>query len=278
MSPYYRILNKQLSFLVLDFNRPGETYTLLESLRKHVKLENYEIVLYSNGGEQDYAWDFYKHGLTDKVIFSKTNEGSGVGTLKLVEYSNSDFILNVQNDHRLVRDFEQVEYSAMLDLFRDNPKVGGIDFAELGPGIFSERAFLTSKAFYLENPLHEGGGNGPYVRYEGTENAMTRWLQAKRLEVITWRPPIFTDTGMYSIIESEHGGVFRRRTDSQELWVAKIPTQPDNILNLNATEWEDIMAGRWRDGRIPEASISWIRLLFTDSFDTEQPGIQKILP
>ena len=42
MKQNYSALNKQFSFLVLDYNRPDESTTCLQSIRRNVKFDNYD--------------------------------------------------------------------------------------------------------------------------------------------------------------------------------------------------------------------------------------------
>lgn len=60
-----------VSFLILDFNKENESTQLVESIRKHVKFDKYEVIFLSNGGRQDYAVNLYQEGLIDKLILYK---------------------------------------------------------------------------------------------------------------------------------------------------------------------------------------------------------------
>ena len=44
MKQNYSALDKQFSFLVLDYNRPTESELCLQSIRNMVKFDNYEVV------------------------------------------------------------------------------------------------------------------------------------------------------------------------------------------------------------------------------------------
>jgi hypothetical protein len=44
----YNLLDKQISFLILDFSKPAESKMLLLSLSRRVKLDRSEIIFYSN--------------------------------------------------------------------------------------------------------------------------------------------------------------------------------------------------------------------------------------
>ena len=45
----YDHLKKEISFLIVDYNRPQESQLLLESIQKHIKFDNYEVIFFSNG-------------------------------------------------------------------------------------------------------------------------------------------------------------------------------------------------------------------------------------
>ena len=78
-----------IDFLILDYNRPVESLLCLKSIKRHAKFDH-NIVYLSNGGEQEYVYDYYKQGLIDKLILRKYNSGCGLGTRELF----NDFNLN----------------------------------------------------------------------------------------------------------------------------------------------------------------------------------------
>ena len=86
-------MSKCYNILILDYNRPKESELLLASIKKYANF-NYKIIYLSNGGEQDYAIDYYNKGLIDKLILRKHNSGCGLGTRELFNDFDidSDFV------------------------------------------------------------------------------------------------------------------------------------------------------------------------------------------
>jgi len=270
-APFKRIA-KKVSFLILDYSRPQETATLLNSIKRHVKFNDYEVIYLSNGGDQTYVPLFYKSGLIDKCILSKKNEGSGLGTLRLTEFCQSPYFINLQCDNYLIRPFEECELNLMIDLL--SGEVGAIDFTELKP--FSERAFMMDTEFYCSNPLQEGGGTGPEqgLSLKGTEQATYEWIIQNNKSVYCW-PNLIGDSGKYAIIEVGKG-VLERRCDTQELKVWKTPKSSMPLWNLTDEEWKDILEGKWKDWRIPEKSKKWVFHLFSQEFEDPENEIYRI--
>ena len=269
----FKRVSKLISFLILDFNRPEELKALLYSLKHHVKFDDYEVILLSNGGQQDYVFDLYEEGLIDKCILSRVNEGSGFGTLRLTDFCQSEYFINIQCDHQFARDLSSHEVGEMIKTL-DHPKVGFIDFSFITrrQNKFSERAFMMKTDFYNSNPLQEGGGTGPSqnLTLKGTEDATGEWITKNNLLGVDWQPRLLFDIGKYAVIETPCGGVLRRRCDSQELEVIKLPKEKMPLWNLLDKEWDDILEGKWERWRIPEKSIEWIFFLFDDSFENEE--------
>jgi hypothetical protein len=249
--PAFEYLDKQLTFLILDYCRPAETSYLLHSIRHFVKFDNYEVVLLSNGGEQYYIWEMYEKGLIDKAILSRENEGSGFGTLRLSHFCQTPYFINFQCDNALRRHFGQEELDTMKAVL-ETTDAGAIDFAMVGKGVFSERAFMVNTAFYCENIFARGGGAGRFYELPSTEETMSKWLAHCNKTVHNWNPPLVADTGKYSIHQTKYGGTYHRRNDTGQLSWLKIPSQKEPILNLTDAEWDDILNKRWKNGRIPQ--------------------------
>jgi len=255
-----------LSFLVLDFNRPEESLKCLSSIRNHVKFPH-NIIFYSNGGNQDYVWDLYKKGLIDILILSKKNEGSGIGTIRLTEICPSGFFINLQCDNFLIRDFAVEEFIEMAR--KTTPESPIIDLALVGKDVFSERAFFSHLAYYSRNPYQEGGGTGPtqVLNLINSEQATTKFLKEENKQIYHWPHRLIADNGKYAIIETPCGGILKRRCDTQELKIEKIPKQKMPAFNLSDDEWNEILAGKWQDWRIPKQSREWVFHFYSNDFE-----------
>jgi hypothetical protein len=264
MKKCYDILGKKLSFLILDFNRPNETNACLQSIHQHISYPK-EIVLLSNGGEQSYIGDLYSKGLIDKCIISKQNEGSGLGTIRLIQFCSTEYFIYLQCDNLIGRLVEDKEIEFMFEnLERDD--VGAIDLTGIVPNtcVFSERAFMMKTDFYNANPNHTGGGTGPFqgLNLKGSEECNLEWIQMNNKKVFSWRPYIIQDMGKYAILELPCGGILKRRCDSQQLWILKQPKSKMPCFNLLDEEWETILNGKWINGSVPEKSKSSIFYMF----------------
>lgn len=267
---FFNHTNKNITFLILDFNRPTETNLLLNSIKKYVKFDH-SVILYSNGGEQNYIKDFYDKNLIDIAILSKKNDGSGIGTIRLIELCPTEYFIYIQCDNFFYRDFSFEE----LDLMRkelDKDKVGVISLTNLNS--FSERAFMCKTEFYLKNHFQEGGGTGPtqVLNLLNSEQAMTKWLEKNNKDIVIWNQ-LLIDSGLFSIVETPCGGSLIRRCDSQELKILKLPKQKMPLWNLSEIEWEDILNNKWEDWTIPKASIPWIFFMSNKRYENPKNNI-----
>lgn len=268
----FKKISATTSCLVLDFNRPNESKLLLESIKRHLKVKN-EVIFLSNGGEQDYVYEFYKNGLIDKCILNKKNEGSGFGTIRLTEFCQTDYFINLQCDNYFIRDFTEEDYSIIIDSF-DKHNLGSVDLTCIVPESqkFSERAFIANTEFYCSNPEKTGAGTGP-IKIEngkGTEESFYNWIIKNNKKIFSIRPQLVGDSGKYAILQVGENGILKRRCDTQELKVVSLPNTTMDAYNLSNEEWSDILCGKWEDWRIPEKSIPWVSLFFSDSFENEK--------
>ena len=265
----YDHLKKEISFLIVDYNRPQESQLLLESIQKHIKFDNYEVIFFSNGGMQDYVIDFYKRGLINRLILNKKNDGIGLAQPRLIEFCQTDYFINAQCDRFIARDFGLEELNAMKKAFEVNKKLAAIDFT-FNQG-FSENAYMMATNFACQVPNHKGGGPGPfYFLGEGSETTTYEWIVKNELEVQSWPYLLFKDSGMYAIQELPCGGVFKKRTDTQQLTVIKKPIKKYNDvpgLRISDEEWEQILNGTYINGTILESHKKDVFFLFSNELD-----------
>lgn len=198
----------QLSFLVLDFNKQKETTALLYSIKQNIKIENYEIILYSNGGNQEYIYDLYKNNLIDKLILSKLNYGCGIATHELFDNAKAEYCMYIQNDHILYRSFEQQELDDLKSILNN-----GYTSVDLSGGAghndkFSERAYIIKTNEYKQLPIKGYGGPGPYEHeYFWSEAGTSYSFWDKGLKVYHNWPMLFGNTGYRSIREDLNGNI-----------------------------------------------------------------------
>lgn len=263
-----------LCFLILDYNRPAESLVLLNSIKRHVKFQH-KVIFYSNGGIQDYAFDFFQKGLIDTLVLNKLNEGSSIGTIRLTEICYSKYFINLQCDNYLIRDFYLEE---AIDMARtlEETDAGAIDFAMVGNQVFSERAFMSRVDFYSRNPFFSAAGTGPFQSdtLPNSEQAMTKWLQVNNKKIRHWPNRLIADNGKYAVLEIGQG-VFKRRTDTQELSILKTPKEKAPAFNLTDAEWDIILKGDWADWRIPEKSREWVFHFYSNDFENPSNEIYR---
>ena len=63
-----------VSFLILDFRKPKETKTCLESIKRYVQFPH-KIIYLDNGSREGYPQEFKNSGLCDIIIQNNTNTG-----------------------------------------------------------------------------------------------------------------------------------------------------------------------------------------------------------
>jgi hypothetical protein len=193
-----------LSFLVLNYNRPKETELCLKSIKQFTKF-NHEVVLLNNGGEDHAAiFSFFNQGLIDKLILRKKNSGCGLGTRELFNDFNLDnnYVVYVQCDQFMVRDFTIEELNSYKEALEQNKIAGHVDLAgNQGNGRYSERAHLTSKKFYNSIP-NSKGGPGPFANELWTEEAVQNFYKENNLKFFVTKL-LFADNGKISIIHTD---------------------------------------------------------------------------
>lgn len=269
MRDCFKLLNKEVSILVLDYLRPNETFACLQSLRKHIKFDKYEIILYVNGCQHDYAYKFYEIGLCDKLILNRDNEGIAFAEMRLVDFCNTEYFIFTCNDNVLVRDITQEEFNEMK-LSLDSEKSALINYASISP--WSEKFFMMKRDLYQKIEGFTGGGCGRF-RNAGDTSEMTinEFIIKNNLNVIHWeklKPNLLGDIAKYSMQETATGGIYRWRTDTQQFWWLKAPSRKETeSFEFDDEEWDLIMSEKWIGGTIPKAKKKWSFFFFDKELD-----------
>lgn len=254
MKQAFKLLNNKITFLVLDYNRPDNLKSCLSAIRDRCKIKH-EIITLINGGQIDYAIELFKEGKTDKLLLSNTNEGSSLGILRLVESCTTDWFIFLQSDNIFNLTITEDILSILIKIASDYD-ICGIDFTGLVPrdSLFSERAFLMRKDFYLAHDLNTGYGTGPFYNpaFPNSEQTTLQWIQLNNKHMAPCYPPIVIDSGKYAILELPCGGVLKRRSDTHQVWVLKKPLKKVNCYGLSEEEWDIILKGQWIGGTIPK--------------------------
>lgn len=241
---------EKISYLILDYNRPEEGEILLNSIHQLANHDK-EIVYLVNGGESDYAIDFYKKGLIDTLIIKKNGDGGGFGQTDLFKFCKTKYAFFVQVDHILVNPIDNNLTDFFIKLLETDYKCIDVNGDQSGKGIWTDRAHFIDVDFF--NNL------GPFPNF-GPGNEDGQWneeyLQNKFInnnyQIAHISPLLFLDNGKWSVRESGDG-IYKHRCDTKELYIIKTPTYKTEIYPpLNETEWELVLNNKWVDGQIPE--------------------------
>lgn len=241
-----------VSYLVLDYNKPFETEKCLESIKQYSDFK-YKVYLLVNGGDPSYAYNLFKKGLIDHLIYNKQNIGCGLGTIQLFNICDTKYAIYMQNDQSLCLKITQDLIDRMIKMFQPPQATKCISLSGFpaGQGNYSERAHLIDVDFYNSIPKSIGGP-GPFNNIKYSEQSVQEFFQEKKYTVIAVQPPLVVDNGKWSIREIGDG-IYKHRCDTKQFYVIKKPTYRTDIYPpLNDAEWKDVLEGRWEDGRIPE--------------------------
>jgi len=246
--------NKIIPFIVLDHNRENESKLLLQSLKKHIKLKNYvpKIVYMSNGGQQDYVWQFYKDGLIDDLILKRENLGTGYGTADALWYCmRQDWGFYIQNDHILASDITDELIDTCIEKLGDCQRYSHVDLSgNQGHGKYSERAQFIGIKFYNNLKRKGFGGPGPFHLDLWSEQDLQQIFKEKGLGFILG-PPIFANNGKWSVRQWECGTETKHRTDTKEMEFTKLPKDGKfcnalvDFYRLTEGEIDVILSGNW---------------------------------
>lgn len=250
--------NKQVSILILDYSRPKEGRVLLESLKKHLKID-VEIVYLVNGAkekdEYEYAFDFYREELIDNLIIHKYGNGGGFGHTDLFKYCRTKYAFFVQVDHELVLDITQKEIDFFISLLNDYKMV---DLAgNQGNGVYSDRTnfWRVSDFNHLCVSIFAGGGPGCMDgKLRWNENYLQEEFKNNNYKIAHINPLFFADKGCYSYRENLDGSKWVHRTDTKELKLIKGPIKDIvDYPKFSSQEWENVLRTQtWQEWGIPE--------------------------
>lgn len=247
---------QKISYLVLDYNRPEEGEKLLLSLQKFANHDK-EIVYLCNGGESDYAYEFYKQKLINTLIIKDLGFGGGWGQTDLWRCCKTEYAFFIQVDQELVLPIDEDIISKFIDLLNDY-KCIDLNGDQSRRNVWTDRAHFMNSDFF--NSL------GPFPNFgPGLDNGKwnEQYLQEKFIEnnykIAHITPVFFRDNGKFSVREAGDG-VFKHRCDTKQLWVIKQPTYKTEVYPpLNDLEWQTVLNGNWsvwgkdKEGRVPNA-------------------------
>jgi GT2 family glycosyltransferase len=204
------LFNYKVSFLIMDFNKPVETKICINSIRQNTKFNEYEIVLLSNGGSQNYIIDLYNNNLIDRLILNKKNYGCGYGTNTLYNNSDTKYCIYVQNDQYMSREFLLEEFNQLTESLKNYSCIdlsGGAGHNDK----FSERAHIVNRDIILKNPRLAYGGPGPFEhKLMWSEESTQNYFKNNSLKINHNWPMLFGNNGRYTVREDENGNVSRK--------------------------------------------------------------------
>lgn len=245
----------EVTFVVLDFEKPNETYNCLSSIKQRVKFPH--KVIYYHNGKSKHAESLFRGELIDIIAQSSVNDGLGVGTRNAMALSFSPYTIYWQNDQILGKDFLQKDLDTLilfLDSFKDTKSIG-LAGAPCGNGIYSERAHIIKTDFYrqmeFEIPLSDGGA-GPYHHQQWREGQIQKFYRENNYVHFTDHGFQYAiDIGKWTIRDCA-GGRIRMRTDTKAVWWDITPTESYIFPEHTESEWADAIAGKWIGGTIPQ--------------------------
>ncbi len=253
----------QVSFLVLDFQRPVSARLCLESIRRHTKFPH--KIIYCHNGQADYPMKFLESGLIDELIMPKVNGGLGLGTRALAAACFSPWAIFWQCDQIMGQDYTQQSFDqdSRLVGLSDLP-VGGRVIASVslagavcGDGVYSERAHLISTAFYrrMEHEIPLGaGGAGPWHHLPWREGAIQQYYRDNHLWHHTGYPSLAIDNGRDAVRQNPDGSLWTHEPDRKGLTLLKGPVKERYVYpKLSENEWDQVITTQsWPPGQIPE--------------------------
>lgn len=244
--------NIELSFLVLDYEKPKESGICITSIFEYVKFPH-KVYFLSNGAKTEYQHNLYKHGLIDYLILSKRNNGCGIGHQELYRLVDTKYSILMQNDQFIFRKFEYSEFCHLKQLLEYN-NVKSIGLAnDPNNGKYSERANLMLTNEYLNIPAKGIGGPGPLEStHKWSEGTVNDWFVNNKFNFLIYDKPLVYDLGKYTIRELPDGGVLKWRTDTGELQIIVAPKEIPQISDFTNEEWRDMINGKWEPCRIPQ--------------------------
>lgn len=249
-------MEKTVSYLILDYERPEELYLCLTTIKKFNQIEDSDVIVLANGGSEQYqdtVFQFRKDGLIDDLILKKENNGGGNGMNDLFKYCSSPYAIFVESDQYLNQDFTQDMFDFCNGLLENG--YGCVDLAgNQCQGSYSNRANIMKTDFYHSMKPFPGGGPGTHNEKIYNENHIQNYFKNNKIPIYFQFPTIFSDNGKWSVREypAPCNGISKHRTDTKALYWIKKPEAKFIFPNLTDEEWAISIAGKWIDGTIPE--------------------------
>jgi GT2 family glycosyltransferase len=111
---------KFISIITVNYNQPQTTIEFLESVKRHTKLEEVEVILVDNGCSEDYGESFYATYPGLVYIKSEQNLGFAGGNNLAIKASKGEFLLLLNNDTEITFDL----IDTLVKEMQANPRIG----------------------------------------------------------------------------------------------------------------------------------------------------------
>lgn len=240
----------KVSYLILDFYRKEEGEILLKSLQKYTTHDK-EIVYMINGGDYDYAYEFYRQGLIDTLIIKRNGDGGGFGQTDLWRYCKTKYAFFLQVDHELVCGISNDVIKYLINTL-ETYKFQCVDLSgNQGRGGWSDRAHFMSTEFF--NSLGPFPNFGPGLDDgKWNEQHLQEVFRDHGYKIASIFPTFFKDLGKWSVRQAGDG-LYKHRCDNKKMWILKQPTYKTEVYPpFDDEEWDRVLKGQWQDGDIPQ--------------------------
>lgn len=138
-------MNRKLSIVITSYKNPGLLELCLDSLKRNIGIENYEIIV-ADGQTEEETYDLMREKFSD-IIFIPN--GSNVGFPKLVNQgiraSNGEFVFIINSDIIIKEDSKIAELIALLE---NNRQIGLV-----GPRLINFDGSIQPSCFRYYTPL-----------------------------------------------------------------------------------------------------------------------------
>jgi hypothetical protein len=240
-----------VSFLVLDYRKPDETRSCLQSIRRHAKIPH-QIIYLDNGSRESYPWYFYQEGLCDIFLSKKRGYGGGVGQTDLFRFCNTQYAYFVQSDQLLIHDITLDIQDRFITALTTGARVIDLNGDQSQVGRWTDRAHFIDVGWFNSLAPFPDGGPGEWHHLRWNENYLQEIFDKLDNPIVHVKPTMFADRGVYTVRELPCGGIVRMRTDTKAVEWLIPPKEPYIFPEHTEAEWATVIRGEWIAGTIPD--------------------------
>lgn len=257
----------ELTYLVLDYHKEGETRRCLESIKQFTKIPH-KVVYLHNGSDVAYPRTFLEEGLVDTFVMTKENNGLGIGTRDLFGLSFGEYALYLQNDQYLIHDITSEVWRNLTSLLgkqfrsRDDDSVWTVASVDIAGGHwgwhrYNERAHIMRSEFYkqMEREIPLGPfGAGPWHDGFWREGQIQKHYEDHKLMHYTYEHILIADNGGRAVRENLDGSIWETDKATGGVSLIKGPVREQFVHPpFSDKEWESVLKTQsWPSGAVPE--------------------------